>query len=156
MVAVIDCTCNRHTSGMLLLIHDIFISLVIIIIISCQYFLPKIYTGRVNWLLNQHPQENKRWKWQSHRFSIKPSLHEVPPLSADKCPPLVPLWCILWTHGYNQDCHVDLLLAMSCETISCVQGTDDSVRSCFIKFALSFLVIGGDHVIRAILELKGM
>ena len=71
MVAVIDCTCNRHTSGTLLLIHDIFISLVIIIIISCQYFLPEIYTGKVNWLLNQYPQENKRWKWQKSQIQHK-------------------------------------------------------------------------------------
>ena len=53
-------------------------------------------------------------------------------------------------------CSVEPVVCCVLFTISCVQGTDDSVRSCFIKFALSFLVIGGDHVIRAILELKGM
>ncbi len=36
-----------------------------------------------------------------------------------------------------------------------VQGTDDSVRLCFIKFALSFLVVGDSEVIKNILELKG-
>ena len=35
-----------------------------------------------------------------------------------------------------------------------VQGSSDSVRTCFIKFALSFLVAGDNEVIRNILELK--
>ena len=35
-----------------------------------------------------------------------------------------------------------------------VQGSSDSVRTCFIKFALSFLVAGDNEVVRNILELK--
>ena len=37
-----------------------------------------------------------------------------------------------------------------------LQGTSETVRLCFLKFALSFLVVGDNEVIRAILQLKGM
>ena len=86
----------------------------------------------------------------------KPSLHEFSPVNYKRMSSDTTALYNSQSLGCNEDCHVELLLCCVLFTVSCVQGTDDSVRSCFIKFALSFLVIGGDHVIRAILELKGM
>ena len=84
---------------------------------------------------------------------LKPSLHEFAPVKyrrmSSGTTTMSNTWVAMKIPMLNC-CYVVSFI------ISCVQGTDDSVRSCFIKFALSFLVIGGDHVIRAILELKGV
>lgn len=48
--------------------------------------------------------------------------------------------------------HRDHAIHASCPS----QGRSDSVRVCFMNFALSFLIVGESDVIKSILELKGV
>ena len=53
--------------------------------------------------------------------------------------------CITHDFCFSQCIHMTLCIP---------QGCSDSVRTCFIKFALSFLIAGNNDVIRNILDLK--